>query len=130
VGIIQDHKDKKKHYHNVEKDYVVHGEHGRFLIPCGGMKMGIAILIPPMAGATVLLVIFSVPSGTWAAPQGTSLCGAGVSGAFEIGGIGIPLTTFTFSMEHTLATCWIHIKLRCQLAAFLEFRAQFAIGQN
>jgi hypothetical protein len=40
VGIIQDYEDKKKQYHNVEKDYVVHGEHGRFLIPRGGMKMG------------------------------------------------------------------------------------------
>jgi hypothetical protein len=32
VGIIQDYEDKKKQYHNLEKDYVVHGEHGRFLI--------------------------------------------------------------------------------------------------
>jgi hypothetical protein len=32
VGIIQDYDDKKKQYHNLEKDYVVHGERGRFLI--------------------------------------------------------------------------------------------------
>src|SRR5262245_12496867 len=60
----------------------------------------------------------------------TSFCGGGVSSAFEIGGIGEPLKIFTLSFEHTLTTCWIHIKLRCHLAALVEFRAQFAIRQN
>ena len=32
VGIIQDYDDKKKQYHNLEKDYVVQGSHPRFLI--------------------------------------------------------------------------------------------------
>jgi|SRR5215467_2491079 hypothetical protein len=32
VIIIQDYDDKKKHYHNLEKGYLVHGEHARFLI--------------------------------------------------------------------------------------------------
>ena len=32
VGIIQDYDDKKKQYHNLEKDYVVQGNHPRFLI--------------------------------------------------------------------------------------------------
>jgi hypothetical protein len=32
VGIIQDYEDKKKQYHNLEKDYVVQGSHPRFLI--------------------------------------------------------------------------------------------------
>jgi hypothetical protein len=104
VGIIQDYDDKKKQYHNLEKDYVVHGEHGRFLISRGGMKMGRAILIPPMAGATVLLVIFSV-SGTWAAPQGPSFCGAGVSSAFEIGGIGEPFHERASSEPGLNVTC-------------------------
>src|SRR5262245_5051632 len=62
--------------------------------------------------------------------KGSSFCGAGGSSAFEIGGIGEPLKIFTLSFEHTLTTCWIHIKLRRHLAALLEFRAQFAIGQN
>src|SRR5262245_55247949 len=57
-------------------------------------------------------------------------CGGGVSSAFEIGGVGEPLKIFTLSFQHTLTTCWIHIKLRCHLAALLEFRAQFPIRQS
>src|SRR5262245_18303273 len=62
--------------------------------------------------------------------KGSSFCGGGVSSAFEIGGVGEPLKIFTLSFEHTLTTCWIHIKLRCHLAALFEFRAQFPISQN
>src|SRR5262247_732601 len=49
-------------------------------------------------------------------------CGDRVSSALEIGGIHEPLAIFTVSFQHTLTTCWIHIKLRCHLAALLEFR--------
>src|SRR5262245_38221005 len=71
-------------------------------------------------------------SGSPAEPakRSSSFCGGGVSSAFEIGGVGEPLKIFTLSFEHTPTTCWIHKKLRCHLAALLEFRAQFIVGQN
>src|SRR5215470_3595145 len=52
--------------------------------------------------------------------NGSSFCGGGVFGAFEIGGIGEPLTIFTISFQQPLTTCWIHIKLHRYLAALLE----------